>query len=231
MQSGWTIYRKIYRLIFLTVLIAFFTGCAEKQNSTKPPKIEPPKVVSNQNVRSPGSLYNGYDNLFSDDKAHNVGDLVTINVVENITGQGSSSTKAGRSNSMDLSIPSATIMDKKVPNKTTLFGLKQSSTNSFNGSGDTSRKAKLVATITARVIKVYPNGNLYIIGKKYIKINDDIQVLKIAGIVRPNDISQDNSIDSSKISDMFVEYNGKGFMAANQRPGWLANFIMKIWPF
>ena len=222
---------RICRLILLASLVLIFGGCASKEKKVVIPKIEPPKLAKDENKRAPGSLYNGYDNLFSDDKAHNIGDVVTINVLENITGQGSSSTNAGRSNSMDLSIPSATIMDKKVPNKTTLFGLKQSSTNSFKGSGDTSRTAKLVATITARVTKVYPNGNLYIVGKKYIKINDDIQVLKIAGIIRPNDIAQDNSIDSSKISDMFVEYNGKGFMAANQKPGWLANFIMKIWPF
>ena len=230
MQSGWPIYSKIYRLIFIG-FIAFFTGCANRQNNFKPPKIEPPKVIQDQNKKAPGSLYNGYDNLFSDDKAHNVGDVVTINIIENIKGQGSTSTKSGRSNSMDLSIPSPTIKDKKVANKNTIFGLRQSSSNSFKGSGDTSRTAKLVATITARVVKVYPNGNLFIVGKKYIKINDDIQILKISGIVRPNDISQDNSIDSSKISDMYVEYNGKGFAADTQSPGWLAKFMMKIWPF
>ncbi|WP_281951175.1 flagellar basal body L-ring protein FlgH [Nitrosophilus kaiyonis] len=230
MQSCCSIYSRIYSLIFFVLIIFLTGGCSKKENPT-PPTITPPDIKEQQSLNSPGSLYNGYDNLFSDDKAHNIGDIVTIKVYENISGQGSTNTKSARTNDMDLSLPSATIMDKKVPNKTSVFGLKQSSKNSFKGSGDTKRQAKLVATISARVIKVYPNGNLFIKGKKYIKINDDIQVLKISGIVKPLDISQDNSIDSSKISDMYVEYNGEGFAADTQSPGWLAKFLMKIWPF
>lgn len=230
MQSYCTFNSRICTLIFSFLFILLIGGCSSKK-SVSTPVIEAPKITEQQNSKAPGSLYNGYDNLFSDDKAHNIGDIVTIKVYENISGQGSTNTKSSRNNDMDLSFPSATIMDKKIPNKTSVFALKQSSKNSFKGSGDTKRQAKLVATISARVIKVYPNGNLYIKGRKIIKINDDIQILKISGIVKPMDISQDNSIESSKISDMYVEYNGQGFMADTQSPGWLAKFLMKIWPF
>jgi len=230
MQSYRSLRGRVYQLGAILLTIFIINGCSNKKN-VQPPKIEAPVIKENQSSKAPGSLYNGYDNLFSDDKAHNIGDIVIVKIFENISGQGSANTKASRSNDLDLSFPSATIMDKKVPNKTDVFALKQSSKNSFSGSGDTKRKAKLIATISARVVKVYPNGNLYIIGKKYIKINEDIQVLKISGVIKPNDISQDNSIESSKISDMYVEYNGQGFMADNQSPGWLAKFIMKIWPF
>ncbi|WP_200763803.1 flagellar basal body L-ring protein FlgH [Nitrosophilus alvini] len=208
-----------------------FAGCSSKKNPPAPVDLTPPKVEEQKRDKTPGSLYSGYDNLFSDDKAHNVGDIITIKISENISGSGSANTKASRDHNMDMSFPSATVMDKQVPNKTTVFGLKQGSKNSFQGSGDTKRNAKLIATISARVIKVYPNGNLYVKGKKYIKINEDTQVLVISGIIKPNDIGQDNSVDSSKISDMYVEYNGEGFMADNQKPGWLSQFIMKIWPF
>ncbi|WP_187647007.1 flagellar basal body L-ring protein FlgH [Nitrosophilus labii] len=232
MQSGRTIRCKIYKIVVLFFTFFFLSGCANKKTVVNYPiKESPPKIAQTDNSNTPGSLYNGYDNLFSDDKAHNVGDIVTIKIYENISGQGSANTQANRSNNMNLNFPSATIMDKRVPDKTTVFGLNQSSTNSFSGSGDTRRKANLVATITARVVKVYPNGNLYISGKKYIKINDDVQILRISGIIKPNDITQDNYVDSSKISDMYVEYNGEGFMADNQSPGWLAKFLMKIWPF
>jgi len=231
MQGNCSICCKICKIAIFFLFILSFNGCSEKKKTISPPIYTIPKISTNKNIKNPGSLYNGYDNLFSDDKARNVGDIITVRVFENLSGKGSSSTKASRSNNMDLSFPSATIMDKKVPNKASVFGLKQGSTNSFKGSGDTDRKATLIATISVRVIKVYPNGNLFIRGEKYIKINDDIQVLKISGIVKPNDITQDNSVDSSKISDMYVEYKGEGFMAANQSPGWLANFLMKIWPF
>ncbi len=230
MRGCSSICSKIFKIAFFCFFLIFFAGCS-KRTYVAPPVVKAPEIIQEKSKKAPGSLYNGYDNLFSDDKAHNVGDIITVKVYENISGQGSANTKASRSNSMDLGFPSATIMDKKVPNKTDVFAFKQSSKNSFVGSGDTKRQAKLVATISTRVIKVYSNGNLYISGKKYIKINEDVQVIKISGIVKPNDISGDNSIDSSKISDMYVEYNGRGFMADNQGPGWLANFIMKIWPF
>ncbi len=190
------------------------------------------QVAPKPRYKAPGSLYTGYDNLFSDAKAHNVGDIVTILVNENIRGAGSTDTKSQRSNTLNLSFPSVTVLDKKLPhNKSAVLGFDQKSSNIFQGKGGTNRSAKLLAKITARVVKVYPNGNLFIVGTKYLKINNDTQYLKISGIVQPQDIAPDNSIDSSKISDMYVEYNGKGFLNTTQRPGWLASFIMKIWPF
>ncbi len=209
-------------------------GCAKKQPEViKPPQIIPEsKVMPQPTHKAPGSLYTGYDNLFSDAKAFNVGDVVTILVNENLRGTGSTDTKSQRSNTMNLSIPAPTVMDKKLPhNKSTIFGLDQSSSNTFQGKGGTNRSARLIAKITARVVKVYPNGNLYIVGTKYVKINNDTQYLKISGIVNPTYIDPDNTVDSSKISDMYVEYNGKGFLTQTQKPGWLADFLMKIWPF
>ena len=135
---------------------------------------------------------------------------------------------------MDININRPKVMGKSRPtgnSKDPLFGFSTSPSVDFSGKGSTKRNAKLIATLSARVVKVYPNGNLYIVGKKIIKINDDVQILKIAGVVKPTDIGTDNTILSSKIADMYVEYNGKGYMADNQRPGWLARFLMKILPF
>ncbi len=214
-------------------LLIFVTGCAHKELvQTTPPKFTPKKrLMPKPQYQAPGSLYTGYDNLFSDAKAYNVGDVVTIVINENLQGTGSTNTKAQRSNNLNLSIPAPTVMDKKVAKRETLVGFNQQSTNAFQGKGGTNRSARLLAKISARVIKVYPNGNMFIVGTKYIKINSDTQYLKISGIIHPQDINPDNTIDSSKISDMYVEYNGKGFLNTTQKPGWLANFIMKIWPF
>ncbi len=215
-------------------LLIVFGGCSahQKVSPSKPPSIVPlSQVMPKPTPKAPGSLYTGYDNLFSDAKAYNVGDVVTILVNENIRGTGQTNTKAQRSNKMDLSVPAPTVMDRKVTGKTTLFGLGQKSTNSFQGKGGTNRSTKLLAKISARVVKVYPNGNMFIVGKKMVKINDDTQYLKISGIVNPRDIAANNTIDSSKVSDMYVEYNGQGFMNQTQKPGWLANFLMQVWPF
>ncbi len=212
--------------------IVFFAGCSTKVPKSTYTTLKIPKHLGqNQPRRAPGSLYSGYDNLFSDAKAVNVGDILTIKVFENLRGSGSTDTKTTRSHTMDLSFPSPVIKGRKVVKNGPIFGFNQQASNGFKGKGGTNRSARLIATITARVIKRYPNGNLFIKGEKIIRINDDTQILRISGIVDPLYINPDNSVDSSRIANMYVEYNGKGFMAQTQRPGWLSNLLMKIWPF
>ncbi len=232
MQSNWKRYSLICRWALILPFFLFFS-CAEKRQTLKPFEPKPPEIVSERPVSPPGSLYTEATatNLFSDDKAYQVGDVITVKVVENISGSGSANSQSSRDTSVDLDFPSPTLMGKPLVNKSPIAGMKAGSKNNFKGTGKTDRKARLVATISARVVKVYPNGNLFIVGKKIIKINEDEQILRISGIVEPTYIDQDNSILSSKISDMYIEYNGKGFIADNQRPGWLAQFLTKIWPF
>ncbi|HCB69868.1 MAG TPA: flagellar basal body L-ring protein FlgH [Persephonella sp.] len=231
MQGYWKRYSFIYRWTAALAFILLFS-CAQKEKEVfKPFNPQPPEIIEDQVKPPAGSLYTGYGNLFSDDKAYQVGDIITIKVVENISGSGSANSSGSRDSSVDLDFPSPTIMGKQTPNKSPIAGLKAGSKNNFKGTGKTDRKAKLIATISARVVKVYPNGNLFIVGKKIVKINEDEQILKISGIVKPTYIEQDNSVLSDRISDMYVEYNGKGFIADNQKPGWLSRFLVKIWPF
>ncbi len=230
MQSYWKKSGFIYWWFPLIVLI--MSSCAEKKVVVveKPPPM-PPDIGQTKQAPPPGSLYTGSDNLFSDDKARNVGDLITIKVVENISGSGGAISQGGRNTSVNLDFPAPVLMGKQTPNQSPIAGMQASSSNQFKGQGKTVRNANLIATITARVVKVYPNGNLFIVGEKIIKINNDEQILKISGIVKPSYIQPDNSIYSFQISDMRVEYNGKGFIANQQEPGWLAKFLIKIWPF
>ncbi|WP_456342020.1 flagellar basal body L-ring protein FlgH [Thermovibrio sp.] len=214
------------------VVLCSLTSCVHKKEEVvafpeaPPPEYEAPKP-------SPGSLFSGYENLFSDPKARNVGDVITIKVYENISGSGSAKNTAQKKSSYDINVNKPVLFGKKFPGKSKdpLIGFSTSPSSSFSGKGATSRNAKLIATITVRVVKVYPNGDLYVVGKKVIKINDEYQVLKISGIVRPSDIEPDNSVPSSKVADMYVEYNGKGYFNESSRPGWLARFLSKIWPF
>ncbi len=227
-------YRKKYRYICLwslTALLLLSCGSPEKREAvvfspTPPPEVKTPPPT-------PGSLFSGYENLFSDSKARNVGDIVTIKVYETLSGTGSSQSDTSKQSSFDIQVNKPTVLGKEVPGdtKNPLLGFSTNPSTSFAGKSSTKRDAKLIATIAARVVKVYPNGDMFIVGEKIIKINDDLQVLRISGIVRPTDIDSDNSVPSSKVANMYVEYNGKGYLVENQRPGWLARFLMKIWPF
>jgi flagellar L-ring protein precursor FlgH len=219
--------------IGLFILSISLISCAGKKSEyAKPYNPTPPEIQEEKTVRTAGSLYTGsYNNLFSDSKAFTVGDVITIKVIETIAGQTASGTTTQEQSKMDLNLPSPTIMGKKVPNKTPIAGITESNSDTYKGTASTNRSSKLIASISARVVKVYPNGNLFIVGKKVVKVNDDYQTLVISGIVRPTDILQDNSVDSSRISDLYVEYNGEGYIADSTRPGWLAQFLKKIWPF
>jgi flagellar L-ring protein precursor FlgH len=206
-------------------------GCSKQQKVSISPPPPPPEIKPEK--PSPGSIFSGYENLFADPKAHSVGDIITVKVYEVLTGTGSSETKTSKDTSFDITVNKPKVLGHEVPGKTDnpVLQFSTSPKTSFSGKSSTKRKAKLIATISARVVKVYPNGDMYIVGEKIVRINDDFQILRISGIVRPSDLEPDNSVSSSKIANLYVEYNGKGYYAENQRPGWLARLLMKIWPF
>ena len=101
----------------------------------------------------------------------------------------------------------------------------------FEGKGSTGRTSSVRARITARVIEVYANGDLRIEAVKLVKINRETEKLAITGIVRPNDLASDNSIQTFFIGDLRVEFNGKGIASADNAPGWLYRLFDKISPF
>jgi len=101
----------------------------------------------------------------------------------------------------------------------------------FDGKGTTQRNSNVKARITARVVEVLPNGDLRIQAVKQVRINKETEQLAVTGIVRPNDLSSQNSIETLFIGDLRVEMNGKGIASADNAPGWLFRFFDKISPF
>jgi flagellar L-ring protein precursor FlgH len=108
---------------------------------------------------------------------------------------------------------------------------KASMKNSFDGSGETSRNETMTASITARVMEVTPNGNLFIKGTRQVKVNNENQIITLTGLIRPVDVSPDNTVLSSYIADAKIEYTGSGPVSDKQRPGWLLRAIDFVWPF
>jgi flagellar L-ring protein FlgH len=105
------------------------------------------------------------------------------------------------------------------------FGANGSSKVGYDGKGGTSRAGNLVATISARVTNVLDNGTLVIEGSKVVEINDEKEIIKITGMVRPQDVQQNNVISSSSIADAQITYTGKGVVNDGHRPGFLARFL------
>jgi flagellar L-ring protein precursor FlgH len=196
----------------------------------------PQPAQSQGTPRYEGSLFTGENRrslLFVDRKAHLANDVVTIRITESASASGEATTATDRNSSVAGSLDALFGFERTLKrngvNPAAVVEAKLK--NAFDGSGTTSRKNSLSATITAVVREVFPNGNLYIEGAKEVIINNERQYILISGVIRPEDIGPDNSIPSSLIADAHVEYSGRGALADKQRPGWLGRILDFVWPF
>jgi flagellar L-ring protein precursor FlgH len=184
---------------------------------------------------NPNSLWrNGSRAFFKDQRAHQVGDILTIRV--NITDKANiaNETQRSRSNSEDSGITdflgSKTI---KNPSTAILPGriLTADSSSSSDGKGSVNRSEALQTNVAAVVTQVLPNGNLVVEGRQEIRVNFEIRELIVGGIVRPEDIESDNTIDSTKIAQARIAYGGRGQITDVQQPRYGQQVLDVILPF
>lgn len=222
--------------------IAFF-GCSatvDPQISMKPPAyVEELAPKQNNNIEtSPGSLFGKGDNpLFSDKKAMNVNDLVTV-VIQETTTQSTQANKATtRTNTANLgggALSGGKGIVGSVINQVNGYsniGFQTNSTNNYQGTGSQSRNESFNTTISTRVIKILSNGNYFIEGSRELLINGEKQIIQLSGVIRPYDIGQDNTIDSRYIADAKILYKTEGEVDRSTRKPWGSKVIEAIWPF
>jgi len=180
--------------------------------------------------------------LYTDAKARQVGDTVTIDIVEVSSSKMDANTSAGRTSSIDAGVDSAFGYMRALEESNDRLGkdqagaqtstlLKADSSNSFSGQGSSDRSGSITASIGARVVEVLPNGNLVLFGRREMKVNNDVQFITASGVVRPEDIGSDNRVKSTYIADARIEYIGRGVIANKQKPGWGMRVMDKVWPF
>jgi len=183
---------------------------------------------------NPNSLWrNGSRAFFKDQRAHQVGDILTVKV--NITDKASlnNDTARSRTNKEDSEIENffgkskIPIMNTGVPTK--IFTA--DSTASSEGKGSIDRKEQVTTNVAGVVTQVLPNGNLVIEGKQEIRINYEVRELIVAGIVRPEDIESDNTIDSTKIAQARIAYGGRGQIMDVQQPRYGQQVLDVVLPF
>lgn len=185
-----------------------------------------------------GSIYQaGFDNnLYGDRKAFRIGDIITITLNEK--------TQASKKANSDISKDSSNKMGL-----TSLFGSSATTNNPF-GSGDLSLSAEysgnretkgdsaagqsnsLTGSITVTVAEVMPNGILAVRGEKWMTLNTGNELVRIAGLIRADDIATDNTVSSTRVADARITYSGTGAFADASQPGWLDRFFLSpLWPF
>ncbi len=186
-----------------------------------------PAVPSNE-----GSLWVGHGrrtDMFRDPRAQDVNDLVTVRVLESTEASAAADSKNSKATTADASYSSLFGAEKKIKELPNLLSGK--ATNTFQGSGATTRSTTLSTSLSARVIDVLPNGYLVIEGAREVRLNNENQMLYLTGVVRSEDISRNNVVLSSAIAQMTVRLQGRGVVSQHVNPGWLYKILNNIMPF
>lgn len=184
---------------------------------------------------SSGSIWQeGSRSLVADFRASHVGDLVTIRIDESPNATGDADTRLNRESGMSFGAPQlfgfAQAIQRSHPdlNMGDVFNVLGNS--NFQGTGSTTRSSRVQAAMAVRVKKALPNGDLFVEGTKVLMVNEEELHIYVSGVIRPEDIANDNSVNSSVIADAQIEFVGRGVLSDNQSQGWLMRLLAAINP-
>lgn len=161
-----------------------------------------------------------FNSFFSDYKAHQVGDILTIYIMEFSTGSNTSSTNTKNENNLNVGSTSSGALDF-IP----LVGLGTKHGNEYKGNGQVAQKGQLRAKMSAQIVDISESGNIKIEGKKLVEINGDKQTTILTGWVRPQDVTTDNVVYSYNIANAEIQYKGKGVTSSSAKPGLITKLI------
>ncbi len=240
------------RAMLATLAASLLSGCAAFDRIKNIGEQPPLSAVDNPTARpgykpvqmpmpaavpasyNPNSLWrNGSRAFFKDQRAHQIGDILTVKVNFTDRANIANETQRSRANNEDSGVDNffgkqkLPIVNSALP--TRLFTA--DSTSSSEGKGSVARQEALQTNVAGVVTQVLPNGNLVIEGRQEIRVNFEIRELIVAGVVRPEDIESDNTIDSSKIAQARIAYGGRGQITDVQQPRYGQQVLDVILPF
>ncbi|MEM0955695.1 MAG: flagellar basal body L-ring protein FlgH [Pseudomonadota bacterium] len=221
----------------LLMLALFIVGCAGIEDKSHPAylSIEPieyPSATESTALVS-GSLFIGERSmsLFSDVRAMEIGDIVSVVLIEATSAAKNADTDLDKGS--DVSITDPTIFGDMISiNDRYNLQTDLNASGTFQGEASSNQSNSLTGSIAVQVSRVLPNGNLVIQGEKWIKINQGDEYIRLRGVIRPQDVSTTNTIPSTRIADARISYGGTGPLNESNTPGWLARFFMSpLMPF
>ena len=221
------------RCALLVPVIASLVACVQVPPRPDDPAFAPvlPRTPLPQELNN-GAIYQpGFEmTLYDDRKAHRVGDLITITLTERTAARKSAESEMSKSSSIELANP--TLLGNVVGAKGLDLGVDVSASRSANGDAEANQSNSLSGSITVTVAEVLPNGILAVRGEKWITLNTGDELVRISGLVRSEDVSQYNTVLSTRVADARITYSGTGAFANASQPGWLSQFFLSpLWPF
>ena len=188
-------------------------------------------------VRKPNSLWQAErQTFFKDQRASQVGDILTVNIAISDAAELENETSRTRSGSEGIDLPNVLgyeqYLAKVLPGSYDEGNFVDlGSTSGFAGEGSVEREEEIDFDVAAMVTQVLPNGNMVIYGRQEVRVNYELRELKIAGIIRPEDIQSDNTISHEKIAEARIAYGGRGHISDAQKPRYGQEFFDVVFPF
>ncbi len=173
-----------------------------------------------------GAIYNGAqsESFFGRGRGFQVGDVITVLLNESTQAGRTQSGVLKRTSSNDVVPPG---MGGGLLSGANLLG----GTIKSEGTGTADQTASLTGSVAVSVIDVMANGNLVLRGEKQLALTEGAEIIQVAGVVRPDDIAPNNTVQSRRLANAQITYRGTGDMAAATRAGWATSGLLKLWPF
>ncbi len=239
-------------------LLLMLVGCADLQLPSlygEPPLLpQPPAPTAEVYVPADGSLWRGDDSrrfLAFENRAKRVGDLITVEIAEQAMAENEATTELSRDSRYEATLNSdvalQTLVTRPIRNILGFLGFTDQKTDKdpteelsivesrtkseFDGEGIMKREARFTTTVACLVTDITPSGLMRIEGERHLRINNETEVIRISGFVRPEDVEIDNTIASVLIASADIHYGGVGLNAEQQKAPWLARLFWKLLPF
>ncbi len=172
------------------------------------------------------------NDVYADNKARHIGDILTILIIEESTTDNKEKRTLSKETSRSADFKGGVSLEHILPEVPSLkLGGGTKYTNTLDGKADYKNEREFTDSISVVVMDIMPNGNLVVSGTRDRKIAGDIQVMEVSGIVRPNDIAFNNTIQSKQIANFKIISRNKGVSAPYTSPNWLGKIFDAIWPF
>lgn len=213
--------------LVLVIITALLAGCIAPAPTRPEPDYQPVMPASEpQQPKTLGSIFGDsqFDNLFVDRRAFRVGDVVTVRLEERTSSSKSAETSVKKAASNEALNPQLLGDSFGATLGQSMSALQ--SKNDFKGTAESDQSNSLDGTLTVIVAEVYPNGLMRVRGEKWLHLNRGEEYLRLSGLLRSEDIGDDNSVSSARLADARFSYSGTGELANSNAPGWLSRFFL-----
>ena len=222
-------------LVGSVILASLLTGCnvMPPQAMTHSPQFEPVYPIKQVQASSAtGAIYVGRqsDSWFGKGRNFQVGDVITVLLNESTQAARSQVGSISRNSTNDMLSPGLAVLGNKLGGL--MKGTDFSKTDISNkGTGTADQTASLTGSVAVSVVEVMPNGNLVLRGEKQLALTEGSEVIQVAGIIRPDDVAPNNTVQSRRLANAQISYRGTGDLANATRAGWGTSAVLKLWPF